>query len=217
MTSCVTEILSDGGSCEWSIVAKSSRICSSRSDYYGIVHRPFLLERLHKAGNSRSLLTDSHIYTIYRLPCLICCTLIQDRINSDCCLTCLTVADDELTLTTTDWNHRVDGLETSLKRLCNRLTEDHARSLALKRHLAQIALDLALTVKRLTKRVHDASHHTLADIQRCDSAGTLDGHSLLDLICRAKKHGSDIVLLEVHHDSLDAVLELEKLACLRLQ
>ena len=43
--------------------------------------------------------------------------LVDDRVQGDSGLTRLTVTNDELTLTTTDRNHRVDSLQASLQRL----------------------------------------------------------------------------------------------------
>lgn len=47
-------------------------------------------------------------------------------------------------------------------------------------------------------------------------ARPLDRIALLDLVGRTEQHGPDIVLLEVHHDSPDAVLELQQLVGLRV-
>ena len=216
MSSCVTEILSDRRSRKWSIISQSSRICSCSSDHNGIIHCALLLKGLHQTGDSRSLLAYCHIYTINRLACLIRRTLIEDRIDCDRSLTCLTVTDDELTLTTTDRNHRVYGLETCLQRFCHRLTEYDSRSLSLQRHLAEFSCNLSHSVQRLSKRIHHASHHTFAGIQRSYPACTPDGHSLLDLVCRTQKHCTYIVLLKVHDNCLDAILKLEEFTGFRL-
>ena len=217
MASCVTEVLAYRRACERSVIAEGGRVRSCGSHYYGIVQCTFLLERLHYAGDRRSLLTDGYIYTIYWRSGLICRTLIEDRVYSYCSLSCLAVTDYELTLASAYRNHGVYGLEACLKRLGHRLAEDHARSLPLERHLDQFSFYPALAVKRFSKRIHHASHHALADIQRCNPAGALDGHALLDPVCRTKQDSSDIVLFQIHHDGLDAFLELEEFAGLGLQ
>ena len=55
--------------------------------------------------------------------------MIDDRIDGDCGLTGLAVADDQFSLTASDWDHGVDGLDAGLQRLMNRLTLNNARSL----------------------------------------------------------------------------------------
>ena len=60
---------------------------------------------LHKVGNGRCFLTNRYINTIYWLALLVKVFLINDCINSNGCFTCLTVANDKLTLATSDRNH----------------------------------------------------------------------------------------------------------------
>ena len=216
MTSCVAEIFTYCSTCKRSIITQRSRISSSRSYDDSIVHRTLLLQCLHEARDGGALLTYRHIYAIYRLTCLVCCTLIKYGINGDGSLSGLTVADYKLTLTPADRNHRVNSLEACLQRFGYWLTEDDTWGLALKRHLTQITGNPALSIKRFSERVHHTADHPLADIQRSDPAGASDGHSLLDLISRSQKHSTHIILLKVHHDGFDAILELQKLACLCL-
>ena len=110
-----------------------------------------LFERLHEGSHRTCFLTDSDIDTIYRLSSLIVAFLVDDRIDSDCRLTCLTVTDDELTLSTTDRDHRVDGFQTRLERLLHGLAVDHTGSLTVERHLEGIGqIDVSLTVDRLS-------------------------------------------------------------------
>ena len=59
-----------------------------------------LFQILYKSSDSTCLLTDCDINTIYRLSCLIERLLVNNSINSNSCLTRLTVANDELTLAT---------------------------------------------------------------------------------------------------------------------
>ena len=98
----------------------------------------------------------------------------------------------------------------------HRLPESHARRLTLQRHLGGLPSDQAEPVERLAQRVDHAAEHSLADVDRRDAARPLDRVALLDLVGRTEQHGPDIVLLEVHHDSPDAVLELQQLVGLRV-
>ena len=217
MAAGVAEVLSDGSTGEWRIVTEGCGIGCGRCDDDGVVHRTLFLQCLNEAGDCGAFLAHSDIDTIDRLTGFVSCSLIEDCVHSDGCLSGLTVTDDEFTLTTSDRNHRVDGFESGLERLCYRLTEDYSGSLALEWHLHHFAGDLSSTVKRLAERVDHASEHTLAYVERGDSAGTSDGHSLFDLVCRSEEYGADIVLLEVHHNGLDAVFKLKEFACFGLE
>ena len=87
-----------------------------------VCHCAVLCQSLHDICYGRCLLTDCNVNTVYALP-----LLIDDRIDRDCCLTGLSVADDQLTLSSSDRNHGVNRLDTRLKRCVNRLTGDNAR------------------------------------------------------------------------------------------
>ncbi len=75
--------------------------------------------------------------------------LVDDRVDCDCSLTDLTVADDKLTLTASDRYHCVDRLDTGLERLGHGLTENHAGSLTLERQIDTVADDRSFAIDRL--------------------------------------------------------------------
>ena len=105
MTSCITEILANRRTCKRSVVAECCRVSGCGCHDNGVVHGTLLLECLHQTGNCRSFLTNCHIDTVHRLTSLICGTLVEYRVNGDSCLTCLTIADDQLTLSASYRNH----------------------------------------------------------------------------------------------------------------
>ena len=184
MSACITEIFTDCSTCKRRIILKRSWVSSCRGYNYSVIQGALLLESVDYRRNSRSLLTYRHINTIYRFTSQIRLTLIDDRINCDGCLSGLTITDDELTLTAADRNHRINRFQTCLQRFVHRLTEDHSRSLSFQRHLDKFSSYHTLAVKRFTKRIHHASDHGLAHINRRDPTGPAHGHSLLDLVCR---------------------------------
>ena len=170
-----------------------------------------LLQCTDEGSNGRSLLADGHIDTIDRLACLIETLLVDDGINGDGGLTRLTVADDELTLSATDGNHRVDGLQACLQRFLHGLTIDNAGSLAVERHFESISqIDVAFAVDSLSQRINDASKHVVVDTDGGDTFCTLHNLSFLNTRRGAKEHAAHIVFLQVHHDSHCAVLKLQQ-------
>jgi hypothetical protein len=74
----------------------------------------------------------------------------------------LTVTNDQLTLTTSDGNHGVDGLETSLDRLLDGLTGQDTRGLELST-AALGGLEGTLSIDGVTESVNDTSEEGLAD------------------------------------------------------
>ena len=69
----------------------------------GVIHCAVFFQFTYYVGDSRSLLTDSNINTdkVFTL-------LVDDGIDSNGCLTCLTVANDQFTLAASDWNHGIN-------------------------------------------------------------------------------------------------------------
>src|SRR5690606_12872495 len=106
------------------------------------------------------------------------------------------VADDQLALTPADRDHRIDGLDAGLQRLVHRLAIDDA---------GRLDLDLAgragaqrpLAVDGLADAVDDPAEQLVADLNRDDLTGALDGVTLADGLERAEQRDADVVLLEV--------------------
>src|SRR5690606_36347057 len=116
-------------------------------------------------GDRRALLPDrdvdaAHLLVdIARVPVGL---LVDDRVDRDRGLAGLAVADDELTLTAADRDHRVDGLDAGLHGLVHRLARHDAGSLELER-ATRLGLDLAEAVDRVPAGVDDTSEEAIAD------------------------------------------------------
>ena len=93
----------------------------------------------------------------------------------------------------------------------HRLTEHHTGSLTLQGHLKEGTLYILKTVKRLTQRVNHAAQHVLTYIYGGNAACTVHGHVLLDLIGRTQQDGTYVILLQIHHYGLDAIVKLYQL------
>src|SRR5205823_10337355 len=91
-----------------------------------------------------------------------------------------------------------------------RLARDDARRLEL--HRAALArVERAASVERVSERVDDPAEQPLADRDVRDAAGAARAVALADVLPLAEERGADVVLLEVHRDPGDAVVELEHL------
>lgn len=84
---------------------------------------PALFQAVYYTQDGGVLLTNGDIDTDHILA-----ALVDNGINTNGSLTGLLIADDQLTLTLTDGDHRVDGLDTGLYRLIYRAALDNAIS-----------------------------------------------------------------------------------------
>src|SRR5437667_10435117 len=97
------------------------RVARRGADDNRVIHCPVFLQRLDDTDDRGLLLADGDVDAND-----IAALLIDDRVHADSGLAGLTVADDELALTAANRNHRVDGFQTSLQRLFDRLAFDDA-------------------------------------------------------------------------------------------
>jgi hypothetical protein len=215
--------LTDGGTGERSKVLERSGLRGSGSDDDGVLHGVVLLEGLDELGDGRSLLANGDVDTVKLLLLVVAVVpslLVEDGVKTNGSLTGLTITNDQLTLSSADGNHGVDGLETSLDGLVDGLSGQNTGSLELSTALLG-GLDGTLAVDGVTESVDDTAEHLRADrnidlgdvlalYQFVEDAqltynltGTLDGLTLLNETIGTEQHNTDLAGLEVHAHSLD--------------
>ena len=69
---------------------------------------------------------DTPLLTL--ILCIVESLLVDDGIDSNGCLACLSVTDNQLSLATPNWHQTVHSFDTSLHGLTNRDTRDDTRS-----------------------------------------------------------------------------------------
>jgi hypothetical protein len=176
--SVVTEPLTDGTSSEGGQELKRGSLGSGGSNNDGVLHGVVLLKGLDELSNGRTLLTNSDVHTVQLLGLVgtvVPSLLVQDGVESDGSLTSLTVTDDQLTLATSDRNHGVDGLETSLDGLTDGGTGQNAGGLDFSA-ASLSSVDGSLSIDGVTQSVDDTSEKGRAD-------GNVDLHPLIPMPC----------------------------------
>jgi hypothetical protein len=221
MFAVVTEPLSHRGTSEGSNVLERSGLGGGSGDNDGVLHGVVLLEGLDKLGNGGSLLTDGDVDAVKLLllvGTLVPPLLVEHSVEGNGGLSGLTVTDNQLTLTTSDGNHGIDGLEASLDGLVDGLTGQDTGGLELST-AALGGLEGTLSIDGVTESVYDTSKEGLADgdidllllvwrsscsqILTYNLSGTLDGLAFLDQTVRTEKHDTDLAGFQVHAHALD--------------
>ena len=156
----------------------------------------------------RLLLTDRNVDTNNVLA-----LLIDDGIRGDNRFTCLTVADDKLTLTSADRNHGVDRLDTRLKRNGYGFSFDNTVSLTFDGAIFRLN-DRALGVNGLTERVNDTTDHIFADGNGNNASRTFYKTALADADVITEKNRAYHVFFQVERHTEGAVCKFQKLVCL---
>jgi hypothetical protein len=161
----VTEPLTNGGTGEGSDVLERGGLRGSGGNNNRVLHRVVFLEGLDELGDGRTLLADSDVDTVKLLLLVgtaVPTLLVEHGIESDGSLSGLTITNDQLTLATTNGNHGIDGLETSLDGLADGLAGENARSLELGTALL-LGVERALAVNRVSEGIDDTSEQLRAD------------------------------------------------------
>ena len=206
----VTEPLAHCASGKWREVLERSGLRSSGGYDDGIFHSVVLLQGLDKLRYSRALLSDSDVDAVQFLILvltLVPTLLVKNRVDGNGGLAGLTVTDDELTLTTSDGHHGVNGLNAGHHRLVHRATREDARSLQ-RSTTTLSSLDGTLAVNRIAESVNNAAEKLRTDRNIDNLAGTLDCVALLDKTVITEDRYTDIVGLQVQAHSTDTGREL---------
>ena len=106
----------------WRNILHGCRVRSVSSNNDCIVHCTGILEFSNHTGNRRSLLTNRNINTVNRRFCFVSIFLVYDGINGNSGLPCLSVSDDQFTLSSSNRDHAVNGFQACLQRLNHRLS-----------------------------------------------------------------------------------------------
>ena len=107
VSACITEIFTDGGTGKGCKILQCSRVSSCSRSHHCIRHGAFFAQNVYNIGHGGACLTSCHLDAINRFPGFIVGTLVDDRVNCNRCFSRLAVADDQLTLPTTNRNHGV--------------------------------------------------------------------------------------------------------------
>ena len=210
----VHPVLADGRAGVGSDVLVSGRIRGRRVDDRGVRQSPGRLELAADGGDRRGLLADRDIdaaHLLFLVAGFPGRLLVHDRVDGDGGLAGLAVADDQLSLTPTDRNHRVDGLDPRLQGLPDLLAVHHPGGLQLQRTPLVDVGEVAETVDRVAQRVDGPAEVAVAHRHGEDVPGPLHDLTFLDASGVTHHDDADLADVEVQGDAQRAVLELQQL------
>ena len=186
----------------WRDVLHRRRIRRRRDDDDRVRHRALGLETRHDRRHGRGLLTDRHVHAGHALA-----LLIDDRVDGDRRLPGATVADDELTLSAPDRDHRVHGLDAGLQGLLDGLADDDARRLRFDLS-RELGLNRPVAVDWPSQCIDDAPHELRTDRHLEDATGAAHLVALLESEIIAEDDGADVVFFEVERETGDLFASL---------
>ena len=170
----------------------------------GVIHSAGSFQTFVYTDDIGVLLPDGNINTNDILS-----LLVQNGINSDGGLACTAVADDQLTLSAADRDHRVDTFQTGLQRDVYRLSVGNARSFDFNVAIS-VSLDFASAVNRLSQRIDHAADDRIAYGNLHQTARSLYYVAFLDGFRISQKNGTYIAFFQVHGHAVNAVRQFQQ-------
>src|SRR5215211_4627433 len=205
----VHEELADGAPRVWGQILQRRRL-GGRGVHDGcVLQRARLLEGGDDARYGGVLLADGDVDALHVLV-----GLVDDSVEQDRGLASLPVTDDELPLPASNRDHGVDGFDTRLEGLLDRLAPDDAWRHYLHRK-SLFGFDLTLSVEGTTQCVDDPAEHALADGHAGQLLCAPYSIAFLDVGIVAGHDNAYVVLFQVKGEACDllpaCVLELQHL------
>ena len=138
----IHKILCKAGSRIWRDILQRCRVARRCAYNNGVLHRSVFCQCIYNFSNRRRLLPDCHIYTdnVFAL-------LINHRVGRYGCLSCLSVPDNQLSLSAPNRKHGVNRQNPCFQRLINRFSVYNARRIIFNRTIL-ICLYCTLSVNR---------------------------------------------------------------------
>mmetsp|Transcript_2781 Transcript_2781/g.4206 ORF Transcript_2781/g.4206 Transcript_2781/m.4206 type:complete len:523 (+) Transcript_2781:251-1819(+) len=191
--SVVTEVLSHGGSGVGGKKLKRSRVGSGGSNNDAVVHGLLLIKLSYELSNGGSLLSNSDVDTGKGL---LLGLLVNNGINGDGSLSSLTISNNQLTLSTSNGDQGINGLESGKHRLGNGLPGNDTGGLYLSTGACAVVKGSS-SIDGLTNSVNNTSKKLGSNGNVYDGSGTLDSVSLQNITIISEDNHSYVILLKV--------------------
>lgn len=138
---------------------KRSRIGSSSSNYYSVIHSSSFFKGSYNISYGWSFLSNSSVNTIQFFIFIIFIEiflLIDNGINCNSSLSCLSITNNELSLSSSNWHKWIYTLKSSLHRFVDWFSWNNTWSFKLN-SLSLIRFNSTKTINWVTKWVNDSS------------------------------------------------------------
>ena len=170
------------------------------------------LKHTHYSGYVRSFLAYCNVYAINSFTLFVKLLLIDNGIDYNCCFACLAVADNQFTLSPANRNHGINRLNTSLKRLVYRLTENNTGSFSFERHFKRFSGNRPFTVDGICKGIHHPANKSFTCTDRSNTPGAFYRVTFFYILGLAQQYHPNIIFFKVQYQSVQTAFKLNKFA-----
>jgi hypothetical protein len=161
----VPEPLAHGACREGGEVLQRSGFRGGGSNNDRVLERIVLLEGLDELGNGGTLLANGDVDAVKLLGLVVAVVpalLVENGVEGDGSLAGLTITNDKFTLSTSNGNHGIDGLETSLHGLIDRAARKNTGSLDLST-APLLGVERTLAINGIAESIDDTAKELRTD------------------------------------------------------
>lgn len=218
VSSVVSEELTDGGSGVGGQELEWGGVGGGGGNDDGVLHGVLLLEDVDDVGDGGLLLSDGDVDAVELLDLVTgfeVLLLVDDGIDGDSSLSGLSISDDELSLSSSDWDQTIDGLKSGLHWLVDGLSGDDTWGSDFD-ELSLGGLDGSLSVDGVSEGVQDSSDHLVSDGDVDDGSGSSDDITFSDFSIVTQDDDTDVIGFQVQGHTSDSGGELDQFSGLDL-
>ena len=161
-----------------------------------VLHGPVCLEVRNDFGHVGGLFADRAIDAD-----LVLAALVDDGIESDCRFSRQTVANDQLPLTPSDRDQRVDHLDPRLKRDGDRIARHDPGGFPLHGE-PDVRADFPRVIQRVPDGVYHSADQVLPDRRSEDLPGPSYLGPRLQMFSRSQQDDPDLIRINIEHQAL---------------
>lgn len=218
VSSVISEELTDGGSGVWGQELEWGGVGGGSGNDDGVLHGVLFGEDVDDVGNSGLLLSDSDVDAVELLDLITSLevlSLVDDGIDGDSSLSGLSISDDQLSLSSSDWDQTIDGLKSGLHWLVDGLSWDDTWGSDFD-ELSLGGLDGSLSVDGVSEWVQNSSDHLVSDGDVNDGSGSSDDITFSDFSIVTQDDDTDVIGFQVKGHTSNSGGELNQFSGLDL-
>src|SRR5690606_7787300 len=125
-----------------------------------------------------------------------------------------TVTDHQLTLSTSNRNHGINGLYPCLKWFVHGLSINYTWCFALQGHLVSFANNGSFSIDRGSQCIYHTANNSFTYIDGCNAFCSLYRSAFHNLFGWAQQYDTYVVFFQVQDNALHAAIELHQLTIL---
>ena len=170
-------------------------------------------ENVDKLRDGRLFLSDGDVDAVQFfgfIAFVVESFLVQDGIKSNGGFTGLSITNDQLSLTSTNWDQGVDGLQTRLHWLVDGFSGNDTWGFDVDSS-SFFGVDWAFAVDGVTEWIDNSSEEFWSDWDVDDGTGSSDDITLFDFSIVTEDDNTDVVWLQVQSHTFDSGVEFNHL------